>query len=160
MPDDIAAPIHDFPEQLDQVDIAVADDNALIVAYDHDGAMIGSFGLWIDEDGITWLRADFADGYALIGVSPELGEVYREQQLPADVLAERAELLLVALDDPGQPAAKKRSWGECAWKTVAAGAACWTVRPIACGFGAIKAGCACVPKLIKEFEPYECPWGL
>jgi hypothetical protein len=93
-------------------------------------------------------------------VSPERGEIHREEQLPAEVLAERAELLLVHLDDPAQPAAKKHTWGECAWKTVAAGAACWTVRPIACGWGAIKASCACVPKLIKEYETYECPWGL
>jgi hypothetical protein len=156
-PGDIAP---DFSEQLDYVDVIVSDADAMVVAYDHNGAVIGSFGLWVDDDGITWLAADFADGYALIGVSPEFEkEVYREEELPAGQLAERAELLLMYLDDPAQPAAK-HSWGECGWKAVAAGVACGTARPIACVWGGIKASCACVPKLVKEFEQYECPWDL
>jgi hypothetical protein len=111
----------------------------------------------MDASGVTWLAADFADGYSLIGISPDRGEVHRDENLPRVALAERANILMNYFD----PAAMEdHSWGECGWKAAAAGAACYLARPFACVGGAIKAGCACIPKLVTEFENYECPWGL
>jgi hypothetical protein len=150
----------DFSEQFDHADVTVSDVDAQIIAYDQEDQPIGSLALWVDSTGVTWLAADFADGYSLLGISPERGEVHRDQSLPGSVLAERAEMLM-AYFEPAQPAGMEdNSWGECGWKAAAAGAACYFARPFACVGGAIKAGCACVPKLVKEFEKYECPWGL
>lgn len=159
MTGDVTAP-PDFSTRFEYADVTVSDTEVLIMAFDDADQQIGSIALWVDTAGVTWLAADYADGYSLIGVAPERGIVHRDQSLPASVLAERAEELMIYLD-PSQPAERKRhTWGECGWKTVAAGAACYLARPLACVGGAIKAGCACVPKLVKEFETHECPWGL
>jgi len=154
------APPDRFDAQLDHVDVTVSDGDALLVAFDSDGETIGSLALWVDDAGITWIAADYDDGYAVLSIDPFTEAVILEGDLPAAELADRADAVLAALADPARPAAKKHSWIECGGKTVLAGIACWTGGPIGCVFGAVKASCACVPKLIKEFEPYECPWGL
>lgn len=157
-PTDVAPP--DFADQLDSVDVTVSDSDVVVLAFDSDGEAIGSLALWVDGDGRTWITADYSDGSAVLIIDPFTESVTREGDLPDDVLAERADAILIAAEDPAQPAAKKHKWSTCAGKTVLAGFGCWVGGPLGCVYGAVKASCACVPKLVKEFDPYECPWGL
>jgi hypothetical protein len=153
-PPNVAPP--DFADQIEQVDVTVSDTDVVIDALDASGDPIGSLALWVDENGTTKIAADFADGYALFGIDPSSGNVRRESTIGSEVVAERIEVMLAHLDET----AESNSWGECGWKAAVAGFGCATARPFLCVGGGIKAACACIPKLVEEFEDYECPWDL
>ncbi|HVI03670.1 MAG TPA: hypothetical protein VM869_33485 [Enhygromyxa sp.] len=159
-PTDIAA--LEFTDQCDSVTVTVSDTDAVLVAFDDTGAAIGSLALWVDDAGTTWIAADYADGYAVLSIDPFTETVTREGDLPAEVLAERAELMLAYVDDSAEPQAKKgkdksqHSWGKCAFN-VAVGTGFCAAAKIGCVWWGVKAACACVPKVVKEFDPYKCP---
>jgi len=166
-PHEIDAP--DFADQLDHVDVTVSDDDAVVVAFDEAGEAIASLSIWVDARGVTWLATDYADGYSLVSVDPITDEVTREGDLDDAVLADRYEALLDYLDDPAAPWEKKgkdkgakpnHTWKKCAFYAVKGGVACALVSPFGCVWGGVKMACACVPKVVKEFEEYSCPLGL
>lgn len=112
-----------------------------------------------DPDHITWLAADYADGYLLVGVDPGRSViVHSEQSLPASVLEHRASVIEELANQAHS--AGDHSWGECAWKAAGTVGACAMARPFGCVFGAVKSACACVPMIVREFKEYECPWDL
>lgn len=65
---------------------------------------------------------------------------------------DRAEAMLIVLEGDGPLSKKdkgKHTWKRCAVNAIA--------KPFGCVGGAIKTACACVPKIVKEFEGYKCP---
>jgi hypothetical protein len=153
-PTSVAPP--DFADQLEHVDVTVSDTDVVVEALDARGDPIGMLALWVDDAGTTWIAVDFADGSGLFGTKPDGEIVRRESNLNPEAAALRVDAMLEHLDG----AVEDNSWGECGWKAAQAGGACFFARPFACVFGSIRAACACVPKLVQEFEGYECPWGL
>jgi hypothetical protein len=153
-PTDVAPP--DFSERLHSVDVTVSDSDVVIDALDRAGEPIGSLALWVDAAGTTWIAVDFSDGGALFGIEPGSDEVRRESTLAPEVAGLRLEAMLAHLDG----AVEDTSWGECGWKAAVAGIGCATARPFMCVVGSIKAACACLPKLVQEFEDQECPYDL
>jgi hypothetical protein len=153
-PPDVAAP--DFADRLASVDVTISDSDVVIDALDGAGEPIGSLALWVDAAGTTWIAVDFSDGGALFGIEPGSDEVRRESTLAPEVAGLRLEAMLAHLDG----AVEDTSWGECGWKAAVAGIGCATARPFMCVVGSIKAACACLPKLVQEFEDQECPYDL
>lgn len=98
----------------------------------------------------------------IVMINPLTEEITREGNLPDEVLVARAELLSVYIGDPADPQSKKgkdkskHSWGKCAFN-VAVGAGFCAAAKIGCVWWGVKAACACVPKVVKEFDPYKCP---
>lgn len=164
-PKDLQVPF-EFAERLASVDVTVSDEDAVVTAYDSAGESIGSLAMWVDAGRLVWIAADFPDGYMLTSVDPITEAVVLEGNLSNAVFAERAELLVVYLADPAEPQEAKggkekpkHSWLKCGGYVAVAAFKCHKLplNPVGCIGSAGTAACACIPKVIKEFEGYKCP---
>jgi len=155
-----------FEFEVASVDVTVSDADAVVTAYDDAGESVGTLAFWVDDAGLAWIVADFPDGYSLTRMDLVTEAVEIEGNLPADLVTERVEQLSIYLDDPAEPQAKgggkekpKHSWLECGGYVAIAGFTCHKLplNPLGCIGSAGKAACACIPKVVKEFEVYKCP---
>lgn len=148
------APPHepDFAKRLESADITISDSDVLITAFDHVGRPIGTIAMWTDERGAIHLESDYDDGYAATIV---LNGVQIEATLPPEIIAERAQLIVDLLDEPGSGPVE--GWAACAGRTALAVGACtaasWSV--ILCGASSFLAACECIPLVVPDDIPYE-----
>jgi hypothetical protein len=142
----------DFGAALDHAEVVDGGDDVQMIAYDPSGAVIGSIALWVGTDGATYSVSDYAEGYSQVTILPD-GSVLTEGNLPAELAAERADLVLAAIDanDPAQA-----KWMRCAVATGIMVGTCATGSIIACPFSAMAAACECLPKLEPKWKNKSC----
>lgn len=141
-----------FTAQLDRAEVVDSGDDVQMIAYDRQGAVIGSIALWAEPDGTVWTVSDYADGFSLVVVHPD-GRVRLDGTLAPVLVEERAELVIASLDssDPAQA-----RWLSCAARTGVMIGTCATGNLFACPFSAVLAACECLPKLEPKWKNKSC----
>lgn len=104
-------------------------------------------GLWIDDNGVTWLAADFPDGGMLVSADPESEIVTRDVDLALAVIAERTDAMAF------------EGWAGCGVSVVVAAGACASTLGwgwLLCGVGAANATCECIKAANNGKAKYPC----
>lgn len=140
------------PTPIDHVDVEQTDDSAYVIGYDADGEPAIELAIWHAE-GEPRLAAMLPSG-AYLFVSLHEGEARIDGQDREAIAAQLAELDAVLDIDADTTQA---GWVDCAVGVGTAVGGCVAVTVLGCVGGSILAACACLPLVVEEFEPYDCP---
>jgi hypothetical protein len=144
-----SAPVSQPPPSFDVADVAFDQtaDTAQVTALDSDGEVVAEIVFWADSVGQPMIAANFSDGlYMLASIDGDVSSVDTD-----DGATVHARLLTI---QAAMPAAG--SWLHCGLHVLAGAAAC-AVASVPCPIDAVLVACACLPKIVKEWEGKECP---